>query len=268
MTKISARFSRVFHVAFLLGGVTFLTPAPALAQPAPWATPFQTTQAPEKIAPPQPGFPVVTWDPILIGIAVDNQSTWPQDSGARRLAGRNSPSSVGPTLHYEALRLKPRWTAHLDLGWLQHSTTSTQTDTGISEQLASHLISLGVSARYQLLRWLSPYVRLTGGVGREKLQVGDGATRFHDKHYFGQGSVGGGLFFRTPGLRIAPSLTSLALALMWHLECGYALATSSDFSLHSTPATTSAASIPTHSVPIGHVSRSAPYIRFSIGTAF
>ena len=90
----------------------------------------------------------------------------------------------------------------------------------------------------------------------------------HDRQAFAEGSLGGGVFLRTPGLRLWQGASAPFFGLVGNLEGGYALATSSDFSLHSSPPSTSTTPIPTNSVPIGTVGRSAPYLRFSLGIAF
>jgi hypothetical protein len=55
---------------------------------------------------------------------------------------------------------------------------------------------------------------------------------------------------------------------MGQIEGGYALATGSDFSLQSSPAGSGPSTIPTSPVALGHVGRSAPYLRVSFGIAF
>jgi hypothetical protein len=85
---------------------------------------------------------------------------------------------------------------------------------------------------------------------------------------FGQGSLGGGLFFQSPRLRLWNSASAPHVGLMAHLEGGYILGTSTDHVLESAPPTTSSTPIPTSSVSVGQVGHSAPYLRVSAGIAF
>jgi hypothetical protein len=90
----------------------------------------------------------------------------------------------------------------------------------------------------------------------------------HDEHMFGHGSVGGGIFLRSPGLYLRSSPASFPLAIMANIEGGYMLATSSTFALQSSPASGVRDPVPTASVPIGEMGRNAPYLRASVGLAF
>ena len=171
-------------------------------------------------------------------------------------------------MQWDAKRLERIGTLSLDLGWLTTSTSATQDSSGLQEGLKSNLFSLGVSLRHHLFPWLAPFVRVAGGIGRDDLTVGTGAGDLHDKRVFGQGSVGGGLFLRSPSLRIGSSDSAPQLALIARVEGGYLVGTSTDFTLKSQPAAASSAPIATSPVDIGQVGRNAPYLRLSLGIAF
>jgi hypothetical protein len=190
------------------------------------------------------------------------------DDSAKRLAGGRAPTGNGLSLQADILRPDDRMAARLDLGWVTTTTTTYQDGSMLAEKLETNLISLGLSARYSLLRWLAPYARLAGGVGWDKLSVGSGAINLHDRQVFGQGSAGAGLSLRSPGLRFWQSPSAPFVGVMGHIEGGYALATGSDFSLQSSPAGSGAGTIPTTPVALGHAGRSAPYVRVSFGIAF
>jgi hypothetical protein len=125
-----------------------------------------------------------------------------------------------------------------------------------------------LAVRHYLLPWLAPYGRIAGGIGWDNLTVGTGTGDFQDKRTFSQGSLGGGLFFRSPRLRLGASASAPHVGLMAHVEGGYILGTSSDFVLTSAPATATSTPISTSPVDIGKVGRDAPYLRISIGLAF
>jgi hypothetical protein len=172
------------------------------------------------------------------------------------------------SLQVEALRPTPKLTAKLDLGWATSSTSASQpTDSGNVESFDTNMVTLGVSLRYQVFRWLAPYARLAGGVGWDKLSIGSDSGNLHDKHTFGHAAAGGGVFLRSPALCFRPSPASYCTALMGHVEGGYLVGTGSTWSLHSSPASGVSAPIPTESVPVGEMSRRAPYLRLSLGIA-
>jgi len=89
-----------------------------------------------------------------------------------------------------------------------------------------------------------------------------------DKQYFGQVTAGAGVFLRTPGLRLWQGSYAPFFGLCGQIEGGYALASGSDFSLHSSVPSSSPDPIPTSDVALGHAGRSAPYVRASLGLAF
>ena len=291
MTKANRNALPATRAALLLFAAAGLLPAtPALAQllppedvaapirrPAmtlPYGYPYaqqqpvqRTQQQPVQQPKPQltePEGPVTSWDPLRFGVALEGRTTWPISNAAKRLAGGQTPTGAGLTLQGDVYRGGEKLAVRLDLGWVNTSTSSLQDSSGLSERFENNLFSLGVSARYHIFRWLAPFVRLTGGGGWDKLTVSD----LHDRQSFAEGSLGGGVFLRTPGLRLWQGASAPFFGLVGNLEGGYALATSSDFSLHSSPPSTSTTPIPTSPVPIGTVGRSAPYLRFSLGIAF
>jgi len=80
------------------------------------------------------------------------------------------------------------------------------------------VLSLGLSARYNLLRWLAPYARLAGGVGWDKLTLSGGEGSLHDRQFYGQGSAGAGISLRSPGLRFWQSPSAPFLGIMGQIE--------------------------------------------------
>jgi len=224
-------------------------PAPELRQTAPTPRPW-------------------SWDPSRFGVALEIRTTWLQDSVAKRLTGSNVSSGEGISLQWDALRLERIATVSLDLGWLTTSTSTNQDFSGLAEGLTSNMFSLGLSVRHYLLPWLAPFARVAGGMGWDRLTVGTGTGDLHDERVFGQGSLGGGLFLRSPRLLLGATRAAPEVGLMAYVEGGYLLGTSSDFTLTSQPATAASSPIPTSPVAIGKVGRDAPYLRVSVGIAF
>jgi hypothetical protein len=253
----------------LLAAAFLLPVSPASAQPYDW--PYAARQSPQARPAPRltvPEGPVTSWDPLRFEVALETRTTWLLDDGAKRLAGKHAPAGGGLSLQADVLRPSDKIAARLDLGWVTTSTSTFQDATNLEERLETNAISLGLSARYNLLRWLAPYARLAGGVGWDKVTVGSGASRLHDRQVFGQGSAGAGISLRSPGLRFWQSPSAPLVGVMGQIEGGYALASGSDFSLESSPGGSTANPIPTSPVAIGHVGRSAPYLRVALGIAF
>jgi hypothetical protein len=269
MTRTNRPRPRAIRTALALLAALGLLPASrAWAQagygwaPLPQPAPRPATQ----IAVPE--VPTTSWDPLRFEVALESRTTWPLDDAAKRLAGKRAQTSGGLSLQADVLRPNDRATLRVDLSWLTTSASSFQDGSNLAEKFETNAISLGLSARYHLWRWLAPYARLAGGVGWDKLTVGNGAGSLHDRKVFGQGSVGAGVLLRSKGLRVWQSPSALLVAAMGQIEGGYALASGSDFSLRSSPGDTGTSPIPTSPVAIGHVSRSAPYLRVSAGIAF
>ena len=259
----------------LLAAVFLLPSVPASAQvydwnsddrPAPQPTPRLTSRPAAQLTVPEG--PVTSWEPLRFEVAFETRTNWLLDDSAKRLAGKRAPTGAGLSLQADILRPNDKIAARLDLGWVTTSTTTFQDASMLTEKLDTNVISLGLSARYNLLRWLAPYARLAGGVGWDKITVGDGYDNLHDRRVFGQGSVGAGLSLRSPGLRFWHSPSAPFVGVMGQIEGGYALASGSDISLQSSPAGSGASTIPTSPVALGHVGRSAPYLRVSAGIAF
>jgi hypothetical protein len=250
-----------------------LSSAVAFGQ-TPEAWPYAKRQAPPQRPTSeflQPELPVTSWNPLRFAVAIEGQARWPQNDAAKRLAGTRSPTSGGLTAQAEVFRPTTRAAVRVDLGWTTSSVLNTQdgANNGTSnERLKTNVITLGLSARYAVLPWLSPYARVAGGIGWDKLQIGEDSWAMHDRQTFGQGSAGAGIMFRSPGLRFWQSASAPFVGLLAQVEGGYTVASGSDFALQSAPAGSSQGTIPTTIVALGHVDRSAPYLRFMAGVAF
>ena len=251
----------------------FLSTAVAFAQTTE-AWPYARLQAPPKRPTSdflQPELPVTSWDPLRFAVAVEGQTRWPQNDAAKRLAGTRSPTSGGVTAQAEIFRPTTKAAVRVDLGWTTFSVLNAQdgaNDATSNERLKTNVITLGLSARYAVLPWLSPYVRLAGGIGWDKLQVQEGSGAMNERETFGQGSAGAGIMFRSPGLRFWQSPSAPFVGLLAQIEGGYTVASGSDFALQSSPSGSGKATIPTTTVALGHVDRSAPYLRVMAGVGF
>ena len=247
-------------------------PQPQLP-PRPWppqTRPLQSPMPRAELASPRPAQlfesegPVTSWDPLRFTVAFESRAFWPLDSAQKRLVGKRAPTGEGLSVQADVFRPEARVAVRLDLGWTNTSTAQYWSGSSLAEQLDTDLFVLGASLRYHVFRWLAPFARLAGGLGRDKLTVA-GMT---DREYFEQVTAGAGVFLRTPGLRLWQGTSAPFFGLCGQIEGGYALASGSDIALHSAIPSSSPQPIPTADVALGHVGRSAPYLRASLGLAF
>jgi hypothetical protein len=212
----------------------------------------------------EPEGPVASWDPLRFTVAFESRTFWPLDGAQKRLVGKRAPTGGGLSVQADVFRPDDRVAVRLDLGWTNNSTEQYWSGTSLSEKLDTDLFVLGASLRYHVFRWLAPFARVSGGLGRDRLSVVD----MKDRQYFGQATAGAGVFLRTPGLRLWQGSFAPFFGLCGQIEGGYALASGSDFSLQASIPSSSPDPIPTSEVALGHVGRSAPYLRVSLGLAF
>jgi len=215
-----------------------------------------------------PDTPAFAWTSSRFALAGEVRTTWPQNGAARRLIGKDAPVGGGVSLRYDALQPTSKLVASVDLGWASTSTSNGSASGTESADLNTQLVSLGLSLRYHVFHWLAPYARVAGGIGWDKLIVSTSDGQFQDERSFGHGSVGGGIFLRSPAVIPRPSSTWLSFALMGSVEGSYYLASSSSFALQSSPVAGVKSPVPTPGVPIGEVGRNAPYLRIAVGIAF
>jgi len=212
----------------------------------------------------EPEGPVTSWHPLRFAVAFESRTSWLRDDGAKRLVKPKRPSAVGVSLQADVLRPRADVALRLDLAWLDSSSSSYQSGSSLVQRLESNLFSLGIALRYQLLRWLAPFVRASGGLGWDKLTVAE----LHDRQLFAHGTIGAGLALRGPGLLLWHGDHVPFLGLVGHIEGGYAMAAGGDFVLHGDVPSSSEKPIPTSDVRLGRIERNAPYLRVSLGLAF
>jgi hypothetical protein len=218
--------------------------------------------------PPQPertedAGPTFSWEPLRLAVALEHRTSWLADDAAKRVAGTERSAAGGLSVQADVLRPRDQVVLRADLAWLNQTHSAYLDGHSTSESLKRNVVALGASLRYDLWRWLAPFARVTAGLGWDKLTVAD----LHDRQFFAQGTVGAGLFLRSPGLHLWRGKHS-AVGLVGQVEGGYALASGSDFVLHADARAAGDNPIPTGDVPLGRVSRSVPYLRVSLGLGF
>jgi hypothetical protein len=263
-------------------GVGAAMPAPPAANVAPVpARPGSLPLAPGQSPPPtlaarqrqqifEPEGPSTSWEPLRFAVAAQLHHAWLLDAGAKRVQGGSQVSSQGVSVQGDVLRPTAALALRLDLGWLTTSANSYQVNSSYSyagdmaERIETNRFTLGAALRFHLLQWLAPYVRLAGGLGRDKVTV----SSMSGHQYYGLGSAGAGVFLRSPSIRLWQGAYSPWLGGMATIEGGYTMAAGGDLTLTASPPSSSTEPLPANQVALGHVGRNAPYLRASVGIAF
>jgi hypothetical protein len=145
---------------------------------------------------------------------------------------------------------------------------STATGLDLPQKSSTQAFDLGLSLRYRVFRWLSPYARVAGGMGWATLSVGSPGFALRDRAFLYQGSAGGGLLFRSPGVRLVRSQRWPPVAFVGRVEGGYTMGNDASFSLKPSLSGSTKDPIPLAPVSVGEVTRRFPYLRVSLGVGF
>jgi hypothetical protein len=250
------------RLAWLVVAAVFSFPAASTAaeeesnavQSDPWAT--------------QPSSPSLSfsWKPLRYLAGLESKTAWLQDSSAKRMMGKRTSREGGLSLGCDLLDVLDKTTLAVDLGWLATRASTSLEFSGETEQLHRNLFVLGVSLRYQLWwQWLAPYLRVAGAGGWDKLTVGPDDGYLRDTRRFGEISVGGGLYLRSPGLSLGKTRP---FGLIARIEGGYSVGSSSSFTLKSTLPTSGDNVIPIAPIAAGSIARNVPYLRVMVGIGF
>lgn len=244
-----------------LAVLALAVPASASAQPAGWTATSKFVEPVDQ--------PALTWERTRFSIALEGRGLLLRDDAAKRLAGSARPTSSGVSMMADVYRPTAQLSLRVDASWLASSVTGYQQQSYLAETLKSDLLAVGASVRYQVLRWLAPYARVSGGIGWDRLSLRTNQQgELKDRQTFVHGTVGAGLFLSTPCLRFRQSKPWPRAGLIAQIEGGYFLAGAGDWTLTSSRATEGQSAIPSSPVALGRTSRSAPYARVSLGLAF
>ena len=250
------------HGFLILSTAALLPALPAVANDAP--SPAAQASMPGAS---EPEASSTSWEPLRFVLAAEIQTAWMLQGDARRLWGKRSPAGAGLSLSYDAPRVARKTTVGLDLSWLA-TTVSTTDDLDLPQKTTTQVFGLGLSVRYDVFRWLSPYARVAGGMGWAAFTLGSPDFYLHDRSFLYQGSAGAGLLVRSPAVRLSHSGRLPALAFVGRVEGGYTLGNATDFSLQLHSDGSNKAPIPVEPVSEGGVVRRFPYLRISLGVGF
>lgn len=191
-----------------------------------------------------------------------------RDNDKRMTNGKGIPGG-GLSLSYDLFRPMPRVVLSVDLGWANEKSSGTWTD-GAAADVTSDQLRVGASLRYRVYDFVCPYVHLSAGAGRSRMDVrtGSGET-LTDKAGFFQGSLGGGLSFRSPAMALTKGANPWRMGLAVNVEGGYIVGSKTAFTLKGAGAADGEKEpIESVGVPVGAVSRNRPYLRVGIGLVF
>jgi hypothetical protein len=242
---------------------SYQRPMPAAAARPP-AWPVAQQPIPE---PSEPEGPVTSWDPLRFSLSAEVHAAWMLQDDARRLWGKSSLFGEGLSLSYDALRVGSTARVGLDLSWLA-TMVSTPSSSALSQKTSTQVFDLGLTVRYEVFRWFSPYARVAGGMGWTALSIGSSDLDLRDRAFLYQGSAGAGLLFRTAGLRFDRAKPWPQVAFIGRVEGGYTMGNATDFSLKLHSDGSNQAPIPVASVSVGEVARRFPYLRITVGIGF
>jgi hypothetical protein len=253
----------ICHGFLILSTAALLPALPAAAAgPPPWPAAQQAIpQARESEG------PVTTWDPVRFSLSAEVHVGWMLQDDARRLWGKQSLFSEGLSVSYDALRVGGKATLGLDLSWLA-TVASTTPSSELSQKTSTQVFDLGLTVRYQVFRWLSPYARVAAGMGWAALSIGSSGIDLRDRAFLYQGSAGAGLLFRSAGLRFDRTRSWLQVAFVGRVEGGYTMGNAAAFSLKLRSDGSNNDPIPVEPVSVGEVARRFPYLRISVGVGF
>ena len=250
------------HAFLILSTAAFVPALPAAADSP--AEPAAQAAIPAAIEPEPPSR---SWEPFRFSLSAEVQTAWMLQDDARRLWGKRSLAGAGLSLAYDAIDFGGKTTLGLDLSWLS-TTASTTNSLDLTQKTSTHVFNLGLSLRYEVFRWLSPYARVAGGMGWTSLSMGSSGLDLHDRVLLYQGSAGAGLLVRSPSVRIGHTRRWPSLAVVGRVEGGYIMGNATSFSLKSSLNGSNQDPIPLEPVSVGQAARRFPYLRITIGVGF
>jgi hypothetical protein len=228
-----------------------------------------------------PALPAV---PFTVG--ADLVSFYGRSDPMKLFSASAARATAGVSASYDLFHPGARTTVAVGAGWFGDHTDNSWGNTNRAALDVDTFYASAV-ARYGVLPWLEPMVRLTAGGawGRANLGLGQGNQPFFEDDGGGStnwsltsdrraasftASAGAGLRLRSNPFR--PSNTKMPFfALSATIEGGYAVATAMSFTLTTPrPSDDKIADdrIPGTAIALGSVDRSRPYFRVGLGLHF
>jgi hypothetical protein len=251
---------RSLRARALVGGLfaAVASPAPASAQSH---APEATARASEQALGP-------------FSLSVDVDSLWRRDPAYQLFTRNERDVGAGLSLGYDILRLGPRTSAALSVGWMAERMTS---DTGPTPaSLDVDNIRVGLAIRFAVRPWFEPLAQVALGAsfGRASVTLGDpdfastGLLEGDTRSYCGR--AGGGFRLRTGTARLE-SLPLPPLAASLTVEGGFQVGTPMSAIVKEPPPEdddVAADLIPRAATKLGRLGRTYPYVRVSFALLF
>lgn len=203
-------------------------------------------------------------------LAVERDTLYRMDAGYDLFTRKEGDDAPGLSLSYDLLRPGPRTTIAVSVGW-NGEALSNRWGGGNRAELDVHTFQGAVAARYALLWWLEPQVRVAAGVSLAHAELGvdrDAMTLEGDARSV-MGSAGAGLRLRTRSARFLALLMRASLAAEGGMAAGTPLALKLDPGSGRRGDSAAARDrIPTTAVDLGTLGRVHPYLRFTFALHF
>jgi hypothetical protein len=205
-----------------------------------------------------------------IAVGLTFEATWNTDPGYDFFDDDDVGERLGVWASHDLLSFTPAVILAGELGWETGSeeARSLLRDT-LATELETHHFHAGVQLRYVLLSWLSPHLRVVGGLSFTDIamhSLEDNSTHEQELHWKPFASLGGGFWLRTPP-RLFESregrLSSFAVALL--IEGGYSVASPAKLTLRDE---VGSRAIPLRDGDLGELDRAGPYLRTSFVVRF
>jgi hypothetical protein len=256
------------------------SPSPVLSSKEPTEPP-QSTRFLERIKGPnaKPNPPTIAPAPprpvrsagSSLALAIVFERSWANDRGYDVFGDRSRVRQVGLWVAHDIWSISQRVIVAAEAGWVGWDETSDYLDTDVETKLTTGSLHVGANIRYTLEPWLQPHLRLAVGVSFLEMKIesieDSSAATFSDRRVLPFGSLGGGLFLRTPTRLFENkrgNFASLSLGVL--VEGGYTLAGAASFSLK--PKEHSKEDIEINSADLGKLNRSGGYVRISLVVRF
>lgn len=207
----------------------------------------------------------------MISLSGDLVTVFRTDKTYDFFASQNIFKNIGMSAQVDLFSIKKRWNISVGLAWTHEKVKSKNVFGGLYNTFwTAESGTVSAKIRYRLTNWTSPHLRVFGGATYSHAQWRD--LQNH-KSYFktwkpsGTGGIGLGTTFHTPGWKILTKTRRFPILSAGILiEAGVMLG--NEIELKSTSEPSGAHPIGITDVPIGALSRTAPYVRTSIVLRF
>jgi hypothetical protein len=200
--------------------------------------------------------------PYAVAFTVERR--WNDDPGYDAFAGDDLSARLGIWLAYDVLMLSPEVVLAAEAGFAAETDEASELLGGaLHSKLEGYAPHIGAQARWRMLSWLQPHVRLQGGATIWNTQIDLGRTEVDNDGVAPFGRITAGLLLRTPTRLFENSrghLASMSFGLL--LEGGFAL--EAPWQMELDVKGPGEDDIPIAEASLGELSRSGPFVQGSV----